>query len=184
VTLGVLDMPAALRPMALLLCAIALVGGGCGDGDEEKDEYVKKFKPLNERLVAVSQQISESLAGAEGIETLGVKFDLQIVQLETVNRNIENLDTPEDLRDESAALTRSVRASVATLREISTAVREGKQAKAASAAVELASRAQAANRAQERMTRATGLKSPRAARPPSAPCRRASARACRGARPA
>jgi hypothetical protein len=145
-----------MRARALLLCIAALAAAGCGEN--EKERYVDEYKPLNDRLIAVSQQISASLAGSEGNETVGVRLDLQIAQLETVNRNIENLDTPEELRDESSALTRRIRDSVATLKEISTAIQDGKPEKASSATVELASRAQAVNAAQKNLSRATGAK--------------------------
>ena len=148
-----------MRAATLLLCLVALIGGGCGGGDEnETEEYVKRYRPLNEKLIEISQKISATLSGGQSGQPLGLEFDLQIAQLETVNRNIANLDTPEELRDESRTLTARISRTVAKLKQISTAVREGRQEEAASATVELAARAQAVNRAQDQLARATRAK--------------------------
>jgi hypothetical protein len=142
-----------MRPLVATLCVFALAALGCG-GKSDREEYVEKYRPLNDRLIEVSQQISGTLGSGEPI---GNKLNIQIAQLETINRNIEALDEPEELRDEAMELTGRVGDSVATLRRIASAVHDGKQKEATAATVRLATQAQAVNTARDRLNRAAGI---------------------------
>jgi len=138
------------------LAAAALVAAGCGKDDKEK--YVEAYDPLNERLLKLGDAVGRAPleAGTESNARLAHRFNRYADDLDRVNRDIAALDTPDDLMDESKALTRAIGVVIVDLENVATAAREADQRRAGAATLSLTDHTNAVNRAQNRLARATG----------------------------
>lgn len=147
------------RRLALLLALAALVAvTGCGE--DEKEKFIGAYRPLNDRLLKVGEDLGAGLqnAGGKTNKQLAREFAAYALRLESINRDIAALDTPSDLRDESEALTTQIEATVKSLKDISGAAGANDPQAAAAATVELGTSSQALNRAQNKLAKATGAK--------------------------
>jgi hypothetical protein len=139
-----------------MLAMLALAAAGCGES--EKDRYIEDYRPLNQRLLEIGERIGRAPleAGDESNAKLAQRFNRYGDELDRVNRDIEALDTPDDLVDESKALNRAVGTVIVDLENVATAAREADPRRAAAAASLLTDHANAINRAQNRLAKATG----------------------------
>ena len=143
--------------IALAALAVAAVSvSGCGESD--KDKYVDDYKPLNDRLLKVGERIGDGTLRArrQTNERLARDFGGYAADLEDVRKDIARLDTPDDLKDESSALTRSIDDVVDDLRKISGAADEGNPRAAAAATLDLGDHARTVNQVQNKLAKATG----------------------------
>ncbi len=106
-------------PLALL--ALAVPVAGCGE--DEKDQYIDDFKPLNDKLLDVGRDLGVAVQGADDQSdaALAKQFAGLATRLEGVKKEIAALDTPADLKDEAAALDKNLDATVEDLEDISEA---------------------------------------------------------------
>lgn len=144
--------------LATLLALLALVLTACGQSEKEK--YVDDYKPLNDRLLSLGQDLGAAIQGAESKsdEALARQFSSLATRLRGVNKDVAALDTPADLRDEARALRDTLNVTIGDIEDIAKAAR-GKDAQAAAAAtVELAADSEDVNAAQNKLARATGAK--------------------------
>jgi uncharacterized protein Yka (UPF0111/DUF47 family) len=113
---------------------------------------------VNDRLLEVGRDLSAAVARAENASDaeLARQLDRLARALGSVKREIEGLDTPADLGDESAALTRQIDSAADDLEAISRAAAEKDPEAAAEATVRLAATSQKVNSAQNELARATG----------------------------
>ncbi len=144
--------------LPLVLAALAAVAAGCGESS--KDKFIDDYKPLNDRLLKVGQDLGTGLQKAEGKsnKALSEQFAAYALRLQSVSKDIRRLETPSELEDESDALTSRIDATVENLKEISGAAANNDAQAAATATVELATNSQALNRAQNRLAKATGAR--------------------------
>jgi methyl-accepting chemotaxis protein len=96
--------------------AAALALGACG-GDGSEDEYKDDFRPFNERLVGLGQQVGDTIEGAgeSTDQQLADDFDDFAQQLGDLRGELEDLDPPDDLdeeHDELVEVMGEVRGSV------------------------------------------------------------------------
>ena len=144
--------------LATFLALLALALAACGQNEKEK--YVDDFKPLNDKLLSLGQDLGAAIQGAESKsdEALARQFSSLATRLEGVNEDIAALETPADLRDEAKALRDTLDDAIGDIEDIAKAAR-GKDAQAAAAAtVELAADSEDVNAAQNKLARATGAK--------------------------
>ncbi len=146
------------RRLVLPLLLAALAAAGCGENS--RDKFIDDYKPLNDRLLKVGQDLGTGLQKAEGKsnKALSEQFAAYALRLESVSKDIRRLETPGELEDESEALTSRIDAAVENLKEISGAAANNDAQAAATATVELATNSQALNRAQNRLAKATGAR--------------------------
>jgi hypothetical protein len=149
------------RPALLVLlaaCLLAGFAGGCGKSDKEK--YIDSYKPVNDRLLKVGTDIGTAVQSASTASDAGLarKFDGLATRLERVKKDVDGLDTPAELKDESRALSGTIAATVTDLRDISTAAKEKNGQAAAAATLQLSRNAQKVNVAQNKLAKATGAK--------------------------
>ena len=141
-------------PLALL--ALAVPVAACGE--DEKDQYIDDFKPLNDKLLDVGRDLGVAVQGADDQSdaALAKQFSGLATRLEGVKKEIAALDTPADLKDEAAALDKNLDATVGDLENISEAAGKNNAQGAAAATVQLATDAQRVNTAQNKLAKATG----------------------------
>ncbi len=141
--------------LALLLGAV-LALTGCFEST--KDRYVSDYQPLNDRLVKVNQELVEAIntASARGPRRLAGELTPLAGELEVLSRQIADLDTPEDLRQESATLTRRLRRTGRGAGSTAALARRPDRTGLASATTELADQVNGVIRATRRLARATG----------------------------
>ena len=144
--------------LATLLALLALALAACGQSEKEK--YVDDYKPLNDRLLSLGQDLGAAIQGAESKSdaALARQFSSLASRLRRVNKDIASLETPADLRDEAKALRDTLDDAIGDIEDIAKAAR-GKDAQAAAAAtVELAADSEDVNAAQNKLARATGAR--------------------------
>ena len=110
------------RPALLLtLVLVALPAAACGESD--KDKYIDDYKPLNDQLLDVGQDLSKAIQGADtqSDAQLAATFEGLAKELEGVRDDIADLDTPDDLKEESEALTKRIDSAVGGIEDISKA---------------------------------------------------------------
>ena len=149
------------RRLVLLLSLLALAGvASAGCGEDEKDKFVEDYRPLNDRLLKIGSDLGEGLrsAGNKSNRRLAEQFAGFGLRLSAVAKDIRNLETPDELKDESSNLTARIDDVVKNLQDISGAAGTGDPQAAAAATVELGTTAQALNTAQNKLARATGAK--------------------------
>ncbi len=145
------------RPALLLtLVLVALPAAACGESD--KDKYIDDYKPLNDQLLDVGQDLSKAIQGADtqSDAQLAATFEGLAKELEGVRDDIADLDTPDDLKEESDALTKRIDSAVGDIEDISKAAQENDAQAAAAATVALGAAAVQVNRAQNALAKATG----------------------------
>ena len=143
-------------PLAFLVLATPLAS--CGQSETEK--YVDDYKPLNDRLLSLGQDLGAAIQGAESKsdQALARQFSSLATRLRGVKEDITDLETPTELADEAKALRDTLDDTIGDIEDIAKAAR-GKDAQAAAAAtVELAADSEDVNAAQNKLARATGAK--------------------------
>jgi hypothetical protein len=145
--------------MLLALAALALVtvaASGCGQ--TEKEKYVDDYKPLNDRLLKVGQEIGTAPLAARRQSNVKIsqQFDKYASDLDDVRKDIASLDTPDSLKPESKSLTSAIGLAVTDLRDISGAAKRADKRAAAGATLELRDHAEKVNFSQNRLATATG----------------------------
>jgi hypothetical protein len=143
-----------ITPLVLLVLALGL--SACGES--EKDKYIDDFKPLNDKLLNLGNELAQAVDGADKKTdaVLAKEFTSLATRLEAVNRDIAGLDTPAELQDEADALNSRLGATIGDIEDIARAARGNDAEEAAAATVKLATDAQKVNTAQNRLARATG----------------------------
>lgn len=142
--------------LATLLALLALALAACGQSEKEK--YVDDYKPLNDRLLSLGQDLGAAIQGAESRsdDALARQFSSLATRLRDANKDIAALETPADLRDEANSLRDTLDDTIGDIEDIAKAAR-GKDAQAAAAAtVELAADSEEVNASQNKLARATG----------------------------
>ncbi len=95
--------------MLVLLAAAALRAGGCLQSS--KDRYIADYQPLNDRLVKVNREMVQAIntAPERSSQRLATELAPLSRELTRLSRQIAALETPDDLRQESDALTSRLR---------------------------------------------------------------------------
>ncbi len=95
------------RP-AVLLAALALAAAGCGGSDE--DDYAKEFKALNAKIVALGREVGGAVGGAsqKTNEQIGRQFGGFGDQLGQIQQDLDDLEPPDDLKDEHERLSSAI----------------------------------------------------------------------------
>jgi len=143
-------------PSLLVLLAACLALPGCLQSS--KDRYVADYEPLNNRLVRVNGELVEAINTAATRSPRHFATELRPLsgELTRLSRQIGDLDTPEDLREESAVLTRTLKVTGAGANRTATYARRYDRRALADATVKLAEDANRLIRANRRLARATG----------------------------
>jgi len=144
--------------LAIPLAALALTMPVAACGESEKDKYIDDFKPLNDTLLGLGQDLGGAVEGADtkSDTALAKEFAALAKRLEDVNKDIAALDTPADLEDEALTLNVRLDATISDLQNIAKAARNKDAEGAAAATVQLATDSQKVNTAQNKLAKATG----------------------------
>lgn len=144
--------------LATLFALLALVLTACGQSEKEK--YVDAYKPLNDRLLSVGEDLGAALQAADSKrdEAVAAQFAALARRLEVVRKDVAAVETPADLRDESKALNDALTDAIADIEDIAGASRGKDAQRAAAATVELSTAARKVNVAQNRLALATGAR--------------------------
>lgn len=140
----------------LLVLPTGLLVAGCLQSS--KDRYIADFRPLNDRLVQVNGQMVETIntASTRSPRRFAAKLTPLSAQLTTLSRQIGDLDTPEDLRQESAALTRSLDSTGVGANRTATFARRADARALTRATMDLADHVNRVIRDNRRLAKATG----------------------------
>ena len=124
---------------ALLVAALASVAiAGCG-GETTEDAYKDAFPPINRKLVALGNQVGNSIenAGKSTNQKLADDFGGYASELGELKQQLDDLDPPDDLSSDQDALVSAMDAVQGDLSGISTAAKQGDPAAARDATTKL-----------------------------------------------
>lgn len=95
--------------LLLVLSCATLALTGCFQST--KDRYIADYQPLNDRLVKVNDRLVEAINTASTRSPGRFASELTPLsgEMTTLSRQINALDTPEDLREESGSLSRRLK---------------------------------------------------------------------------
>jgi hypothetical protein len=124
------------RAVASILVAMALVFGTVGCGDDSDDEFTEQYNKAVQPLSALGDDIGASLSGAGGQpdRELAAQFEKLADRADQTRRNLSELAPPEDAADQYDELLASLKQSVADLRAVAAAAKEGDPAEGQQAA--------------------------------------------------
>jgi hypothetical protein len=133
-----------------IAAALALAfGAGCGDDADAqfKQDYNEAVRPLS----TLGDDVVASLGGAEGQSNRAIarRFGELADRFERTSRNLSRLDPPADTGDEFDDLLASLKRTVADLRTVARAAKEGDPAEAAEASRALVETGQRVRRAED-----------------------------------
>ncbi len=145
--------------LALPLLVVAALAGGCGGGTSE-EEYKKAYRPINDRLLDIGQDVGTGLETARGKKNkqLSEEFARYALRLQALNTAIRRADTPDEFKDESDRLSVAIDDTVEDLRAISGSAGVGDRQGTAAAVVDFGVSSAELNRAQNALARATGAR--------------------------
>ena len=138
----------------LLLVLAAGIQTGCLQSS--KDRYIADYQPLNDRIVKVNDRMVDTLNTPSSPGKLARELTPLSGQLTRLGRQISDLDTPEDLRQESAALSRSLTRTANGAGRTASAAREADGRALVDATRDLADDVNALIRRSERLAEAAG----------------------------
>ncbi len=138
--------------VALLCAALALTG--CFESS--KDRFIADYQPLNDRLVSVNGKLVKTLNTPSSPDKLATELTPLSGELTRLSRQISDLDTPEDLRQESGALSRTLARTGAGADTAATAAREADRRALVNATKALADDVNRGIRQADRLARAAG----------------------------
>jgi hypothetical protein len=150
-----------MRRLAVLLClavAASVLAAGCGES--AKDKYISSYKPINKDLIALGNKLGTAVntANTKSNPQLAAQFSGFQKQLVTIRKRVDGLDTPDDLKDESRALSSAIDTVQEDVGDIATAARKSDAAGAGAATVRLSRDSNRVNNAQNTLAKATGAK--------------------------
>ena len=114
--------------VAALALALALGAAGCGGGDDDADQFREDYNAAVERLNEVDSSIQGSGENlAQSGEQLAQEFNRIADTAEKTRQDLEDLDPPEDAKQEFDRLLSAVDQGVEDLRATANAAREENQ---------------------------------------------------------
>jgi hypothetical protein len=142
---------AAVVFIASIVAALALAA--CGGGSE--DDYREEFGPLSDRLVALGQQVGDTIemAGESTDRQLADDFDEFAQQLGDLRGELEDLDPPDDLDKEHDELVEVMGEVRGSLEDIAKAADEQDPDAARTATEELVQQSSELRDVRERLAR-------------------------------
>jgi hypothetical protein len=147
------------RRLALVLVVVGLVvAGGVGCGESEEDKFADDYKPLNDALLEEGDDLASVIRRARSLSTQRFLSDFGDVvdRIEQTNRDLKELDPPEDLQTDLSELTGSLDDALRSAEAVETAVREDDVRAARSSTVDMLRNAADVNKAQNALAEATG----------------------------
>jgi hypothetical protein len=145
------------RALPCLSLAAALLAAGCGQS--AKDKYISSYKPVNRDLIRVGDQLSKAVSTADNHKSnaqLAAQFAGFETQLKGIRKRFDGLDTPDDLKGESRALSLSIGVVQDDVGDIARAAGKSDAQAAATATVRLSTDSNRVNTAQNTLAEATG----------------------------
>ena len=139
--------------LPVLLC-VPLALAGCLESS--KDRFIADYQPLNDRLVTVNGKLVKALNTPSSPDRLATELTPLSGELTRLSRQISDLDTPEDLRQESGALTRTLARTGAGADTAAAAAREADRRALVDATKALADDVNRGIRQADRLARAAG----------------------------
>jgi hypothetical protein len=149
-----------MRLAGLIVTALLAVALVAGCGEDEKEKFSEDFKPLNDRFLQLGGQVGQALKAAPQTpdRVLAGAFLEFGDRVEQVEEGLDELEPPDELRDELLRLQVATGKLVKDLRAIGTAARENKPAAARAATEALVRDSQAAGDARRVLARKTGAR--------------------------
>jgi hypothetical protein len=147
-----------LRLLPIVAAALLASVGAAGCGQSEKDKYIEAYKPVNDELIKLGQRLGTAVnsASSENNAQLARKFTALDADFKKTQKRIDDLDTPDDLKDESKALSDAIGTVEGDVAEIAKAAKESDPRAAAAATVRLTRDSNRVNVTQNKLAKATG----------------------------
>lgn len=143
------------RPCSLVLLCTCLALAGCSL-ESKKNRYAEDYRPLNDQVVQVNERLVTTLNTPSSPGKLAAELRPLSGRLARLSREVAALDTPEDLREESEALSRSLARAGQGARRTAGFARHADRPALVAATRRLADDVNALNRRTKRLADAVG----------------------------
>lgn len=146
-------MPRRLTTLVAAACAV-LGLAACGGSAE--DDYKERFPPLSRELVALGEEVGSSIqaAGESTDRELAGDFAGFARRLGDLQRELDELESPEDLADEQDELVAAIGEVQGSLQDIADAAEQSDPDAARQATAELVQRSTDLRDARSELVRA------------------------------
>ena len=145
----------------LALCALTLVAGcGGGGGKSAKDKYDEAYKPINDQVLAMGQEVGTAVSTAKGKTdvTLASQFSGLSVRVTALKSRLDGLKSPDEYESDAANLSAALQLAAADLKAISNAAAAHRAGAAADGVRQLAADSISIRDARRALAKKTGAK--------------------------
>ena len=112
------------RRLVMLVCALALVAGGCGGGDD-KDEYVKEFNKVGATLERTLSGIGSQLSATTETKKIAGSIENGARALDSAAKDLEKIDPPSDADGAHTKIIAGMRDLATTFRKSAAQAKAG-----------------------------------------------------------
>jgi hypothetical protein len=136
---------------------LALMLGLAACGEDQEETYSKAFRPLNERILDLGEQVGDAINGASGKSDQQIEAEFGRLAQRTgdVAKDVDALEPPDDLKRTNDDLVAALRVARDDLGGIEKAADESDAQAARRATIELGSASKDLSTARRKLERAT-----------------------------
>jgi hypothetical protein len=112
-----------VQPLVLLLAA-ALLLGACGE--DKAKTFRQDFRPLNAKILALGRDVGSAVTGASGKSDVQIQTEFAALgkRTGTLRKQVDDLDPPDDLKDDKGDLVAAMGGAQKSLSQISAAAKK------------------------------------------------------------
>ena len=148
-----------MRRFSLLLVAcLALLAAGCGE--DAKEKFTKDYKPVNQKIIDLGEDVGQAVQGAEGKSDAALEKQFGELAQRTgrLQQDVDALEAPEDLKADQDKLTEAMGDAQNALDGIEKAAGDNDANAARESAQDLVQSSEELRDARRALAKATGAK--------------------------
>ena len=149
-----------LRPALAPLALTAVAVGASGCGESEKEAYTKRYKPVDDKLVALVRQVAGSVRRARGKpdRQIAREFGAYSKRMGGLQQDVDSLNAPQEVGPEQDKLVEAMGDSQGALEGIEKAANDSNPSAARRATLELVTSAAELRQARRDIARELNVK--------------------------
>jgi hypothetical protein len=145
------------RPLLVLAAVLAVLPAVSACGEDEEEAFSKDFRPLNQRILDLGEQVGQAVNEASGKtdEQIEDEFGRLARRTGEVQKEVDSLEPPDDLTATKEDLSEAMGDARKSLGDIAKAAAENDPQAARTATIELVSSSRELGDARRKLVRAT-----------------------------
>jgi hypothetical protein len=141
--------------LLLLVSATGLLLGGCGE--DKAKTFKLDFRPLNAKIVALGRDVGTAVTGASGRSDVQIQTEFAALakRTGTLRKQVDDLDPPDELKDDTGDLVSAMGSAQKSLNQISAAAKKHDPDAARRATIQLVADSDELRSSRRRVAEAT-----------------------------